>query len=420
MKYELKNFAKIISSTPKTYDHSIGFHDIKPFNKINNHIVYVHRYLLKDLGFKDKIKPIDICLWNFNTNEIIPIDKTDAWSWEQGSRTQWISEDELIYNVKIGDLIKSKIYNIKKNSYTVMENSFYSFNKNNQFLEINYSRLWQLWKSYGYKTNNEKKLVKKPENDGVYIWDLNNNRSLYLSVYEAVKICNLEHIDKYFFLCHPTFNPSGNKFVCILRFFNDTGNLMSYLILCDITNQSNKVIGHEKVSHFEWINDEDLIVWTRKINPKISNLRNNKFYEKFFFENIKKIFKLFPISFKSKILTDSYYRININNFKKYLKIDGILNEDGHPQLSPNKRFIIYDTYSNKNNFQKLLLYDLKTKNNYEVGRFHLAKYLIDKNLKYDLHPRWDNSGYLVSIDSSHEDTRQSYIINIERLIKKIS
>ena len=32
----------------------------------------------------------------------------------------------------------------------------------------------------------------------------------------------------------------------------------------------------------------NLIVWTRKINPKISNLRNNKFYEKFF-ENIKNI-----------------------------------------------------------------------------------------------------------------------------------
>ena len=44
-----------------------------------------------------------------------------------------------------------------------------------------------------------KKLVKKPENDGVYVWDLNNNKSLYLSVYEAVKICNLEHIDKYFY-----------------------------------------------------------------------------------------------------------------------------------------------------------------------------------------------------------------------------
>jgi hypothetical protein len=420
MKYKLNYSSKLISSTPNTHDHSIGFHDVKPFNKINNHITYVHRYSLQNIGFKKEINSIDICLWNYIENKINPVDSTDAWSWEQGSRTQWLSDYELIYNVKIQDAIKSKIYNIKKNSFNLMENSFYSFNKYNQFLEINYLRLWQLWKSYGYKTEKGKILDKKPKDDGVYIWDLDNNRRLYLSIYEAVKICKLDKVDKYFFLCHPTFNPSGDKFVCILRFFNDSNNLISYLILCDVKNQSNKVIIQEKVSHFEWINDDDIIVWSRKINTKISNLRSSKFFEKFLFENLKKLLNIFPVSFKSKILTNSYYQINTNNAYKSFKIEGILNEDGHPQLSPNKRFIIYDTYSNTKNFQKLLLYDLLTKKNYEIGEFCLAQYLTNINLKYDLHPRWDNSGYLISIDSSHENSRQTYVINIENLIKSIS
>jgi hypothetical protein len=420
MKYKLNYSSKLISSTPNTHDHSIGFHDVKPFNKINNHITYVHRYSLQNIGFKKEINSIDICLWNYIENKINPVDSTDAWSWEQGSRTQWLSDNELIYNVKIQDAIKSKIYNIKKNSFNLMENSFYSFNKYNQFLEINYLRLWQLWKSYGYKTEKGKILDKKPKDDGVYIWDLDNNRRLYLSIYEAVKICKLDKVDKYFFLCHPTFNPSGDKFVCILRFFNDSNNLISYLILCDVKNQSNKVIIQEKVSHFEWINDDDIIVWSRKINTKISNLRSSKFFEKFLFENLKKLLNIFPVSFKSKILTNSYYQINTNNAYKSFKIEGILNEDGHPQLSPNKRFIIYDTYSNTKNFQKLLLYDLLTKKNYEIGEFCLAQYLTNINLKYDLHPRWDNSGYLISIDSSHENSRQTYVINIENLIKSIS
>lgn len=420
MKYKLNYSSKLISSTPNTHDHSIGFHDVKPFNKNNNHITYVHRYSLQNIGFKKEINSIDICLWNYIENKINPVDSTDAWSWEQGSRTQWLSDNELIYNVKIQDSIKSKIYNIKKNSFYLMENSFYSFNKYNQFLEINYLRLWQLWKSYGYKTEKDKILDKKPKDDGVYIWDLDNNRRLYLSIYEAVKICKLDNVDKHFFLCHPTFNPSGDKFVCILRFFNDSNNLISYLILCDVKNQSNKVIIQEKVSHFEWINDEDIIVWSRKINTKISNLRSSKFFEKFLFENLKKLLNIFPVSFKSKILTNSYYQINTNNAYKSFKVEGILNEDGHPQLSPNKRFIIYDTYSNTKNFQKLLLYDLLTKKNYEIGEFCLAQYLTNSNLKYDLHPRWDNSGYLISIDSSHENSRQTYVISIENLIKSIS
>ena len=46
--------------------------------------------------------------------------------------------------------------------------------------------------------------------------------------------------------------------------------------------------------------------------------------------------------------------------------------------------------------------------------------MLKKKLKYDLHPRWNSKGNLISIDSSHEGSRQSYVINIEKLIKSIN
>ena len=112
MKYKLNYSSKLISSTPNSHDHSIGFHDVKPFNKINNHITYVHRYSLQNIGFKKEINSIDICLWNYIENKINPVDSTDAWSWEQGSRLQWLNENELIFNKIIEEKLISCIYNI--------------------------------------------------------------------------------------------------------------------------------------------------------------------------------------------------------------------------------------------------------------------------------------------------------------------
>ena len=38
MNYNLNHLVEIISSTPTNYDHSVGFHDIRPFNKLNNNL----------------------------------------------------------------------------------------------------------------------------------------------------------------------------------------------------------------------------------------------------------------------------------------------------------------------------------------------------------------------------------------------
>ena len=99
--------------------------------------------------------------------------------------------------------------------------------------------------------------------------------------------------------------------------------------------------------------------------------------------------------------------------------NSLLTEDGHPQISSDGKYLITDTYSNENGYQKLLLYDLNKKKLYTLGEFKLADYLITNGLKYDLHPRWSLDGSYINIDSSHEGSRQNYVINVENLIKKL-
>ena len=423
MSIKLYNSTELIASTPGNFDHSIGYHDMKPFNKSDNNLVLLHRFPLNNLGFKDKDTKIDICLWDISKSKIEKIDETDTWSWEQGARLQWINEDECIYNKSINNNPSSVIYNINNSSKKTLNNCIYSLNKNGSILSVNYSRIWKLWKSYGYdnlislNTDIEKK---KPDDDGIFLCDFDNNKKLILSVKKAVQLCGLEHIDKDFFLCFPTFNYSGNKFVSFLRYFSDSGALISHLICSNIKEQKNTILAREKVSHFEWINDEEIIVWCRNLNQKIIKLRNNNFLEKKIFPAIRKILDLSKINLKNKILRSDYHLINTDEPSEITRLNNTsLNEDGHPQISPDKKFLITDTYANSKGYMKLLLLNITSNKVYTLGEFKIAEYLQKNNLKYDLHPRWDNSGNLISIDSSHVGSRQSFILNIEKLLFKI-
>ena len=424
MNIKLHDLVELISSTPRNYDHSVGYHDIRPFNKSNNNLVLLHRSPLRNLGFKSKDIKIDICIWDTNKSKIEKIDETDTWSWEQGARLQWINEDEFIYNKSINHNPSSLIYNINNNSKKTLDTCIYSVNKNGSILSMNYSRIWKLWRSYGYNnliSSNVDIDKKKPDDDGIFLCDLNNNKKLILSIKEAVNLCNLENVNKDFFLCHPTFNPSGNKFLSLLRYFNDSGALITHMICTDIEEKYSLVIAREKVSHFEWIDDNQIIVWCRNLNQKIVNLRNNNFLEKRIFPTIKKILNFSNLNIQNKILTNAYHTINVNNPSKLVKLkNNLLNEDGHPQISPDRKFLITDTYADKDGYMKLLLFDRINDKVYTLGEFKLAEYLYNNKLKYDLHPRWDGSGNLINIDSSHEGSRQSLIINIKNLLSEIS
>ena len=283
MNYKLHHCCQIIGSTPTTSDHSVGFHDLKPFNKDDNNLVLLHRYPLNTLGFKaNESHKADVCIWNFITSKIEKIDETDLWSWEQGSRLQWLNSTTLIYNKSNNQNESSIIYDYKQNKKKSLDSCMYSTN-NNLILSINYSRLWKLWKSYGYKglrLISKDNYQKKPDDDGIFLINTDNQKKLILSIDQAVRVCGLESLDKDFFLCHPTFNPSGDKFLSLLRYFNDSGALISYLISTDLKKVSHTVIAKENVSHFEWINDNKIIVWCRTLNEKIIKLRNNVFLEK--------------------------------------------------------------------------------------------------------------------------------------------
>ena len=95
---------------------------------------------------------------------------------------------------------------------------------------------------------------------------------------------------------------------------------------------------------------------------------------------------------------------------------GVLDEDGHCTCSPNKKWMLTDTYPDEKGNRTLILYNFEANERINVGIFYSQpKYSGPMNC--DLHPRWNRDGSKICFDSTHEGMRQVYIVNLEEIIR---
>jgi len=96
--------------------------------------------------------------------------------------------------------------------------------------------------------------------------------------------------------------------------------------------------------------------------------------------------------------------------------EGVLTQNGHCSYSPDRRWILTDTYPDYRGFRHLLLYNTKKNILVEIGKFFSPPEL-EGEIRCDLHPRWSKDGKKVCIDSAHEGSRQMYIIDVTDIVK---
>jgi len=95
--------------------------------------------------------------------------------------------------------------------------------------------------------------------------------------------------------------------------------------------------------------------------------------------------------------------------------DGILNEDDHPSYSPDGRWIITDTYPDRERLRTLILFDVLNSKRINLGRFN-APFRFDALTRSDLHLRWSPDGKKVCFDSVHEGRRRIYTIDVSSIV----
>jgi hypothetical protein len=89
----------------------------------------------------------------------------------------------------------------------------------------------------------------------------------------------------------------------------------------------------------------------------------------------------------------------------------ILKLDGHPSFTKDGRYMLTDTYEDAESNRHLLLYNLKTKRKFELGRFYSPFNSCD--YRSDLHPRFDFQQNSIIIDTAHSGYHRIMVLDID-------
>lgn len=374
----------ILGENKNNLETFFGYYDKSPWS-------YDSKYYLVHIFDKKRKNKVKIAVYNCKNDSFLNIvDETIAFNFQQGAMLRWLNEKNYycIYNtVKDGNLV-AKIKNaISGKEIKVIPMPIQTVNSEGiEALTLNYKRLDKIRPEYGYGVNVKNFSPDMPcEKDGIWRIALTTAKSeLIISLAELIGLNHSKTMDNsQHKVNHMMYSPSGKRFVFMHRWIGPygrfsrlyTANTDGSIIYC---LADNKII-----SHYFWLNDENLIAWARK----------EPMGDKYFL-------------FKDKS----------NEFKPIGK--GVLDiyGDGHPSVHPNREWIITDTSPNKARIAELILFNLKTVEKIIVGRF-LVPWKYDGAYRCDLHPRWSPDGTKLSIDSVHEGFRNSYIVDVSELIK---
>ena len=141
------------------------------------------------------------------------------------------------------------------------------------------------------------------------------------------------------------------------------------------------VLEADAVSHYDWLDDERLLVWAED-------------------RSFGRHFLLLDVQAGTREIVGA----------------DTLREDGHCSFSPERRWVLSDTYPDEHGMRTLMLYRWPGGPRVDIARLHSPKSRWWGEIRCDLHPRWRRDGRAVCIDSVHEGERQMYVVEVEDLV----
>ena len=97
--------------------------------------------------------------------------------------------------------------------------------------------------------------------------------------------------------------------------------------------------------------------------------------------------------------------------------EGTLTEDGHCSFSPDRKWVLNDTYPDRYDMRTLMLVRFNDQKRIDLARLHSPKSRWWGEIRCDLHPRWSRDGTRICVDSVHDGTRQMYVMDVSRWVR---
>lgn len=313
------------------------------------------------------------------------IGKTSAWNYQQGSMAQWLpgsAGEKVIFNDVRANCLVARIVSVDRLE-EVCPMPIQAIHPNGrEALTLNYSRLHQVQPEYAYDVKVENFVSSQSlDKDGIWLVELDSGKTkLILSFSDLIKYQPDNGMkDSFHAINHIFYSTTGRRFAFLHRWNGKAGRFSRFFTASEDGTGLQLISEGRRVSHYTWFNDKEILLWC-----------------------------------------GGYHLINILTGERQVLGKGVLDPfgDGHPSFSPDRRWILTDTYADRARERRLLLYEMDSGRVIEVGRFYAPWKFYGLN-RCDLHPRWSPDGRAISIDSVHEGYRKSYVIELTDSVARV-
>jgi len=369
--------------------HWFGYYDKLQFDPSNRYVLgmevdFEHRSPTP--GDTIRIGMVDLK----DNDRWIDLGQSGAWCWQQGCMLQWLpgSRTEVIYNDREGDRAVARILNVKTGNKRTLPGPVYCVSPDGKWgMACDFARLAHQRPGYGYAFPDPYKEVLAPKESG--IWRMNlatGKRDLVITLEQASKVpykigeWGGDSIHRF---NHLLFSPGGHRFIFLHR--RNRGPNRAAGITRMFTARPDGtdlyvVDPYGETSHFIWRDDQHIAAWAR--HPSHG---------------------------------DAFYLYRDKSDHVELMDPGNMPVNGHNTYLPGNRWILNDTYPDKQRLQHPYLYDTRSRKRHPIGHF-LSPAEYTGEWRCDTHPRFSRDGKLVCIDSPHGGGRQLHLIDISGIV----
>ena len=379
---------RAITQGPKS--HWFGYYDKLQFDATDRYVLGM------EVGFDDRQnRPDDVIKLGMidleDGDKWTAFAETTAWCWQQGCMLQWLpgSETKVIYNTRQGDHYAAVIQDVFSGEKRTLPHPIYSVSPSGkQAVFNNFARVGQTRPGYGYYgIADPGEGLLHPKDDGVWVMDLETGDTKLLFTLDYMSTYDLEPDEesgKHWFN-HLLWNTDGTRFIFLHRWHRTRTSTSGWhtrmLTAAPDGSGLHVVADHQMVSHFIWLNPKQILAWSREPDTG-----------------------------------DHFYLYRDESNEKEIIGDGILKQDGHCTYSPDGKWVLTDTYPDRERMQTQMLFRVADSKLVILGKFYLPPKQKGE-IRCDLHARWSRNGKYICIDSMHlSNQRQLYLLDVGQVL----
>ncbi len=370
--------------TRQPHAHWFGYYDKDEFDPSNRYVLGMEvTFQGRTPDPEDAVKLGMVDLQD--GDKWIDIGESRAWSWQQGCMLQWVpgSNSKVIYNDREGDHYIAVIRDVFTSESRTIPNPIYAVSPDGKTaVSVPFARIDSTRPGYGYKgVVDPNASDPHPAEDGIYQVNLETGESQLIITFDQIAAIPAprQPLGKHWFN-HLLFSPDGSRFIFLHRAFwqEDAKTGWSTRMFTARPDGSDIycLADHGMVSHFIWKNPQQILAWAREPGVK----------DHFF------------------LYTDRSDTVEMVG-------EGILTTDGHCTYSPDKQWILTDSYPGKDRMMSLMLFRPADSKLVLLGKFFHPKEHSGE-FRCDLHPRWSRDGKFVVVDSINTGYRQMYLLDV--------